>query len=94
MSDNLTVKGGIRFNRQQIESVEPYSKQIGYVMQDDALLSTLTPKECFQFACDLRLTVSKEEKAKIVDDLIAQLGLTSCANTRVGNAILKGISGG
>ena len=33
MSDNLTVQGGMRFNRQPIESVEPYCKQIGYVMQ-------------------------------------------------------------
>ena len=94
MSDNLTVQGGMRFNRQPIESVEPYCKQIGYVMQEDALLSTLNPRECFQFACDLRLKVSKEEKNRIVEDLILELGLTNCAGTRVGNAMIKGISGG
>jgi ABC-type Fe3+/spermidine/putrescine transport system ATPase subunit len=33
MSDNLTVEGGMRFNREAIRSVEPYSRQIGYVMQ-------------------------------------------------------------
>jgi ABC-type multidrug transport system ATPase subunit len=62
MSTNLTVEGGMRFNRESIKSVEPYCKQIGYVMQEDALLPTLTPRECFQFAADLRLTASKEEK--------------------------------
>lgn len=55
MSDNLLVEGELRFNSEQIKSVEPYSNQIGYVMQEDALLGTLTPRECFQFACNLRV---------------------------------------
>lgn len=31
-------------NGVSISSVEAYSNQIGYVMQEDALLGTLTPK--------------------------------------------------
>ena len=58
MSDNLTVQGEIRLNSIGVKSVEPYSRQIGYVMQEDALLGVLTPRECFQFACDLKLTES------------------------------------
>ena len=49
-------------NGEEISSVEPYSNQIGYVMQEDALLGTLTPRECFQFAADLRLELSPFHK--------------------------------
>lgn len=63
-------------------------------MQEDALLATLTPRECFQFACNLRLNVSRQEKNRIVEDLIVELGLINCADVKVGNAFIKGISGG
>lgn len=62
MSDNLIVEGELRFNSLPIKSVEPYSNQIGYVMQEDALLGTLTPRECFQFACNLRVNEPETEK--------------------------------
>ena len=55
MSSNIKIEGTYRLNGESIKSVEPYSNQIGYVMQEDALLGTLTPRECFQFAADLRL---------------------------------------
>ena len=44
MSDNLVLEGEYKINGQYIKSIEPYSNQIGYVMQEDALLGTLTPK--------------------------------------------------
>ncbi len=44
MSDNLTIEGSYKINGNSIKSIEPYSNQIGYVMQEDALLGTLTPK--------------------------------------------------
>lgn len=31
-------------------------------MQEDALLGMLTPKECFQFAADLKLDMTAQEK--------------------------------
>lgn len=62
MSNNLTLEGVYRINGTPIKSVEPYSNQIGYVMQEDSLLATLTPRECFQFAADLRLNLSPFQK--------------------------------
>ena len=59
MSNNLVVSGELRINSLSIDSVEPYFNQIGYVMQEDALLGTLTPRESFQFAADLRLNLTK-----------------------------------
>lgn len=43
-----------------------YSNQIGYVMQEDALLGTLTPRECFKFAADLKLDMTEFNKLERV----------------------------
>ena len=67
MSNNLSIEGVYRINGEEIKSIEPYSNQIGYVMQDDALLGTLTPRECFQFAADLRLELSTFSKRERVE---------------------------
>ena len=44
MSNNLKIEGTYQINRQPISSIEPYSRKIGYTMQEDALLATLTPR--------------------------------------------------
>ena len=44
MSDNLVLEGEYKINGQYVKSIDAYSNQIGYVMQEDALLGTLTPK--------------------------------------------------
>jgi ABC-type multidrug transport system ATPase subunit len=94
VSDNLTISGSYRINGSAIESLEPYSNQIGYVTQEDALLGTLTPRECFRFAADLRLEGTKFMKYERVEELISELGLTSCADVKIGNTFIKGVSGG
>lgn len=63
-------------------------------MQEDALLGTLTPRECFTFAAKLTMKLSKRQLEDRVEELITDLGLGSCANTKIGNAFIKGISGG
>lgn len=60
MSNNLTLEGEYKINGMTINNLEGYSNQIGYVMQEDALLGMLTPRECFQFAADLKLNMTKE----------------------------------
>ncbi len=44
MSNNLVLQGEFKINGVFIRNMEEYSNQIGYVMQEDALLGTLTPK--------------------------------------------------
>lgn len=44
MSDNLMLEGEYKINGVVIKNVEAFSNQIGYVMQEDALLGMLTPK--------------------------------------------------
>lgn len=65
-------------------------------MQHDALFATQTPREALEFSAALRLpkSVSKEDRTKMVNRLLRQLHLEKCADTRIGNDLLKGISGG
>ena len=67
-----------------------------YVMQQDVLLPTLTVRETLAYAAELRLPppTTAAERHQIVEDVILELGLKECANTRIGNNIHKGCSGG
>ena len=38
--------------------------------------------------------MSKKEKLDRVEQVIAELNLSSCADTKIGNALVRGISGG
>lgn len=63
-------------------------------MQEDALLGTLTVRECFQFAGKLTLNLSEDNMIRRVNELIIDLGLESCADVEIGNSFAKGVSGG
>ncbi|KAG9015259.1 hypothetical protein FRB95_010725 [Tulasnella sp. JGI-2019a] len=67
-----------------------------YVEQSDALLGVLTVKETIRFAA--RLSLDPSTPIKEINDrvaaTIADLGLSECENTRIGNPIQRGISGG
>ncbi|KAL4438888.1 hypothetical protein ABPG74_016608 [Tetrahymena malaccensis] len=95
VTKNLTISGELYLNGEGIQSIEDYSDQIAYVMQDDILLATFTPRESFQFMAKLKLPhKSDQERNEIVDNLILELGLQNCQNTYVGNHLIRGISGG
>ncbi|KAK0199972.1 P-loop containing nucleoside triphosphate hydrolase protein [Desarmillaria ectypa] len=68
-----------------------------YVTQDDrSLLPYLTVRETLEFVAVLRLPswMSKKQKQQKADEVMKKMGLKDCANTLVGNEVLKGISGG
>ncbi|KFP30942.1 ATP-binding cassette sub-family G member 8, partial [Colius striatus] len=71
-------------------------KCIAHVRQDDRLLPHLTVRETLLFVAKLRLPkfFSDSQRQKRVEDVIAELRLRQCANTRVGNEHVRGISGG
>ncbi|XP_038060930.1 broad substrate specificity ATP-binding cassette transporter ABCG2-like isoform X2 [Patiria miniata] len=68
----------------------------GYVVQDDVVMGTLTVRENLEFSANLRLTkaVSKEERKQRVQDVINELGLNLCSETKVGTEFIRGVSGG
>lgn len=80
------------------ESVQPadYRQSVAYVYQDSALPPCETPRECIDFSAFLRLpaTVSDKERKNYVNRMLESLNLESCADTVVGSALQKGISGG
>lgn len=71
-------------------------KSIAHVRQDDRLLPHLTVRETLSFVAKLRLPTnfSQAQRDQRVDDVIAELRLRQCANTRVGNDYVRGVSGG
>lgn len=72
------------------------SVRSAYVMQQDVLLPTLTVRETLTYAAELRLSppTTATERRQVVEEVILELGLKECANTRIGNNIHKGCSGG
>lgn len=63
-------------------------------MQDDMLESSMTPKEILLFTAKLRLKGSLEEIEERVDYLLGLLRIKKCQNTRIGNNLIRGVSGG
>ena len=71
-------------------------KKIAFVAQDDSLQVTSTPREAIRFSAKLRLprSLTNEELDIMTNEMLIELGLLKCADTYVGGALLKGISGG
>lgn len=67
-----------------------------YVPQQSILLPSMTPREAILFASKIRLpiTTTKEQHESNVQTIIEQLSLQKCADTRIGDEIVGGISGG
>jgi ABC-type multidrug transport system ATPase subunit/ABC-type multidrug transport system permease subunit len=77
--------------------VQTWSEQhlFGYVMQEDSLYDTETPREILTFSSTLKNSgLDANETTPLVDDMIKSLGLEECADTLAGSATIKGLSGG
>ncbi|KAM0532559.1 hypothetical protein ACHAP9_003641 [Verticillium nonalfalfae] len=92
ISSRLSQAGSIRFNGNDTVQTVRHA----YVMQQDILLPTLTVRETLQYSADLRLPppTTAEERTRIVEEVILELGLKECADTRIGNHQHRGCSGG
>ena len=66
----------------------------GYVTQDAIICGLLTVRENLMFSANLRLSVDQATKEKRVEDTLTMLRLHECAETYVGTALLRGVSGG
>ena len=65
-----------------------------YVQQDDILIETMTPRECFFFAARMTSDLSPEKASINVENMLERLSIKACADTLIGGSLLKGISGG
>jgi ABC-type cobalamin/Fe3+-siderophores transport system ATPase subunit len=90
------VSGVIKLN--DMDWIDPvvFRKLSGYVDQDDYHTSCLTVREVLLFSANLRLPegMSDAKKNERVDMVLDQLGLTHIQNSRIGDHIKRGISGG
>ena len=71
-------------------------KRIAYVMQQDILTPTQTVRESLWFSANLRLpnTYTREDKQQMVEKMLKDLGLEKCADTFIGDDMIRGVSGG
>jgi ABC-type multidrug transport system ATPase subunit/ABC-type multidrug transport system permease subunit len=91
---NSTLKAAVSLNGCIIDPVE-YKQRFAYVMAEDSLYATTTPREAFQFVCKLRCPhLNEEQRNERTEWMIETLGLQSCADTYIGNPLIKGVSTG
>ncbi|KAF8390038.1 hypothetical protein HHK36_024559 [Tetracentron sinense] len=70
--------------------------KFAYVRQEDLFFSQLTVRETLSLAAELQLSEISfvEDRDEYVNNLLFRLGLVSCADSNVGDAKVRGISGG
>eukprot|EP01135_Chromosphaera_perkinsii_P001825 Nk52_evm4s211 gene=Nk52_evmTU4s211 len=87
--DGEILIGGKKHTRDLVK------RNVAYVMQDDALLPHLTVRETFMYVAQLRLPRDMQGQAQEqVERVIAELALRHVADVRVGNELVRGVSGG
>lgn len=92
-SPRLNLSGLLEVNGQRISK---RSYKFAYVRQEDLFFSQLTVRETLSLAAELQLPQisSAEARDEYVNALLRRLGLVSCADSIVGDAKVRGISGG
>jgi ABC-type multidrug transport system ATPase subunit len=78
------------------EPISKFSKEIGYVPQEDTMYRSLTPRENLQYSAQLRLkaSVTAEERNNLVNEVLIMLDIYDKADDRIGDVEEKGLSGG
>jgi ABC-type multidrug transport system ATPase subunit len=89
-SERLKISGSTIFNGHTTIS----HLRSSYVMQQDILEPTLSVRETLQYSADLRLPLTRAERRASAEQVIMELGLKECADTRIGSSSHKGCSGG
>jgi len=94
ISQNLDKKGTITVNGVERSLMKGFSALSAYVQQDDVLFQTMTVRECLEFAAKLKFKGTLTQQLQRVDDIIKELRLNKCQNTKIGGPLIKGVSGG
>ena len=97
------TSGQVLYNGKEAKDMEARVNRItGYVGQDDVHMPQLTVRETFMFAAENAnvsaglpdTEVVRKYTEERVELLLRVLGLTNCADTIVGNDVIRGVSGG
>ena len=90
------VSGEMFINGREIPEDTTFRRVVGYVDQEDTLLSTLTVYEAVLYSALLRLPREMSEQAKIYRTLetMNELGILGIKDSRIGESGKRSISGG
>ena len=90
------VSGEVFINGHCNSKIEDHKAVIGFVPQEDIVYPDLTVRENLLYAGRLMLPAgtTKEEISDLADATMAALGLSRIANSVVGDARRRGVSGG
>ncbi|KAH9098172.1 hypothetical protein LEN26_016640 [Aphanomyces euteiches] len=91
---NKNFQGHVKVNGEAWNQVT--NRRSCYVMQDDLFYHTLTVEEHLQFQAQLRMGESStlEQRNVRVQFVLEEFGLLKCKDSYIGNAVVRGISGG
>merc|ERR1711959_158440 len=89
------VSGLVLFDGHEPTHAE-IGRDTGYVEQKDTLWGTFTVREMLMYTALLKMSskYNRQQKAARVDEVIDQMGLTKSKNTKIGGAMVRGVSGG
>jgi ABC-type multidrug transport system ATPase subunit len=95
IENNTTLEGSILIDGYE-RNPSNWRLKCAYVEQDDILLPNLTVFETLLYSARLRLSrkMPLAEKKERVNAVIRQLGLEGCRDTKIGDSLSRGISGG
>lgn len=77
----LGVTGSVKVNQEPMSKA--MKRQIGYVLQTDTFFEHLTLREHLQFIALLRIGGKKDKKLKRVEELIEELNIQKCSDTKI-----------
>lgn len=93
-SVSLKSTGKVTLNNEELNDND-FSCITSYVMQDDILEPTMTAKEILLFTAHLQMKdESVEKQEERVKSLLSLLKIEKCQNTRIGDNLNRGVSGG
>ena len=87
----LKSNGELFINGNSVHSILQIKHRTGFVNQFDILYPELTAREQLLFTARLSGIPNPEAK---VNEILGMLGLMKCSDTRVGNEVKRGVSGG
>jgi len=86
------TEGAVRFDG--FAWSKALKRRVAFVEQDDVVYAELTVRESLTYLARLRLGLDAAGTKARVDEVIRQLRLDACADTKVGSAMQRGVSGG
>ena len=90
-NSNMYVDGQMLLNGRKVKNLSKYKHLMGFIPQEDILHEEATVRENLEIYGRLRAIPNYKQKAQ---ELIETLELTKCADTIIGNSMVRGVSGG